>query len=456
MTRHHEPTLDSGTNRYHERALDIAIDPVAVAARLARTGGFDSHVVYEAGGCATFAGGALGEIVVDRLGATTRWDTEAEKWQPLDARPLDQVEDFLRGIPVKDWRAYGFAAFELGHLQAGRTHLAGDDTLLHLIIPHVQVRLEHDRAVVRATDRDTLERVADLVGADEPAHSYTTRPLTSDDDGAEYVEAVASAVQAIREQRLDKVVVSRVVPVDFDVDLVGTYVVGRRANTPARSFLLRMGDLAATGFSPETLLEVEPDGRVTTRLVAGTCARTGDDDADARLRHDLLNNPKEVFEHAISVRAAGEDLATICLPGTVRVEGFMSVQQRGSVQHLDSTLTGQLDHGLSCWDAFARLFPAAAVSGIPRDTAYEAIHRFESAPRGLYSGTVFTCGAEGDFDAALALRSVFRSQHRNWLRAGAGIVAQSRPEREHEETREKLRSVSRHLVPMVPHEGGTS
>ncbi|MFI6096970.1 salicylate synthase [Lentzea sp. NPDC051213] len=453
MTRRHEVTLEPGTFRYRELTLDISLDPVAVAARLARDGGFDTHVVYEAGGRATFAGGVLGEIIVDRHGFTTRWGTEEEEWRPLDGPPLDQVADFLRLAPVGDWRAYGFAAFELGHLQAGRVEMAGDDTLLHLVIPHVQVVLEHDRAVVRATDWDTLDQVADLVCADEAAPVYTTRPLTSDNNGSAYITAVASAVREIRAQRLDKVIVSRVVPVDFDVDLVGTYVVGRRANTPARSFLLRMGDLAATGFSPETLLEVEPDGRVITRLVAGTCARTGDADTDARLRDELLNNPKEVFEHAISVRSAAEDLAKICLPGTVKGHEFMSVQQRGSVQHLDSTITGRLDHGLSCWDAFAKLFPAAAVSGIPRDTAYQAIHRLESEPRGLYSGAVFTCGADGDFDAALALRSIFRAGGRNWLRAGAGIVAQSRPEREHEETREKLRSVSRHLVPVLPYDG---
>ncbi|HEX6339792.1 salicylate synthase [Umezawaea sp.] len=456
MTRYHEPVPGTAANRYHELVLDVATDPVAVAARLARSGGFDPHVVYEAGGTATFAGGALGEVVVDRLGATTRWDTEQEKWQPLDVRPLDLVEEFLRGVPVGDWRAYGYAAFELGHLQSGRTDLVGDDVVLHLVVPHVEVRLERDRAVVRATDRDTLERVADLVRADVPEPVHTTRPLTSDDDGAEYLDAVASAVEEVRARKLDKVVVSRVVPVDFDVDLVGTYVVGRRANTPARSFLLDMGGLAATGFSPETLLEVEPDGRVTTRLVAGTCARTGDDATDARLRHDLLNDPKEVFEHAISVRSACEDLATICLPGTAHVEDFMSVRQRGSVQHLDSTITGRLDLGLSCWDAFARLFPAAAVSGIPRDAAYEAVHRFETEPRGLYSGTVFTCGARGDLDAALALRSLFHSRGRTWLRAGAGIVSRSRPEREREETREKLRTISRHLVPLTPYEGGTS
>jgi salicylate synthase len=432
--------------RYHELALDIALDPVVVAARLAGTAGFDTYVVYEAAGRATFAGGVLGEIVVDRSGVTTRWGPE-EHWQPSGDRPLDQVARFLSGAPVRDWRAYGWAAFELGHVQVGRRNLAGDDTLLHLVVPHVEVRLDHDRAVLRATDRDTLQRVADLVGANEDAPVYNTRPLRSQEDDSAYVAAVASAVDEIRSRGLDKVVVSRVVPVDFDVDLVGTYAVGRRANNPARSFLLRMGDLAATGFSPETLLEVEPDGRVTTRLVAGTCARSGDDTTDARLRHDLLNNPKEVFEHAISVRAACEDLTAICLPGTVRVEGFMTVQQRGSVQHLDSTLSGRLADGLSSWDALARLFPAAAVSGIPRDAAYEAIHRFETAPRGLYGGTVFTCGARGDLDAALALRSVFRSHGRTWLRAGAGIVAQSRPQREYEETCEKLRSIAGHLVP---------
>jgi salicylate synthetase len=137
----------------------------------------------------------------------------------------------------------------------------------------------------------------------------------------------------------------------------------------------------------------------------------------------------------------------VCAPGTVRVADFMSVKERGSVQHPASDVVGRLADGRTSWDAFAALFPAVTASGIPKAAACDMIRRSESGERGLYSGAVLTVDADGAIDAALVLRSVFRRNGRTWLRAGAGIVAQSTPERELEETVEKLRSVSRFLVP---------
>lgn len=118
----------------------------------------------------------------------------------------------------------------------------------------------------------------------------------------------------------------------------------------------------------------------------------------------------------------------------------MSIKERGSVQHLASELAGELRPDASCWNALATLFSAVTASGIPKAQACELIRTLDPS-RGLYSG------ADGTLDAALVLRSVYRQGPRTWLRAGAGIVAQSTPERELEETREKLTSVARFLVP---------
>jgi salicylate synthetase len=432
--------------KYHELTLRVTGEPVDIVARLARTAGFEPYVVYEAGGQWSYAGGALGEIVVDRHGARTRWG-DSENLHGPDENPFATVSRFLGEVPIRDWRTYGWAAFELGHLQAGRPHLAGDDTLLHLIIPRAEVRLSDGHALVRATDRDTLRRFADLVGAEEPASVYETRPFSlGQENKATYQAAVSAAVAEIQQGQLDKVIVSRVVPVGFEVDLVGTYVAGRRANTPARSYLLNMGELRATGFCPETLLQAGPDGRVVVRLLAGTRSRTGDPVRDEQLRAELVRDPKEIYEHSISLRAAVAELAEICAPDSVSVQQFMAIRERGSVQHLESTLVGRLADGLSTWDALGRSIPAAAVTGIPRDAAYAAIHRFETAPRGLYGGAVLTCDERGDIDAGLVLRSIFARGDSTWLRAGAGIVAQSQPEREFEETCEKLGSVAPYLV----------
>ena len=231
------------------------------------------------------------------------------------------------------------------------------------------------------------------------------------------------------------------------MDLIATYAAGRAANTPARSYLLHLGRMRAAGFSPETVVEVGPDGHVATQPLAGTRALTGTPEQDQRLRTDLLTDPKEVYEHAVSVKTAYDELTSLCTPDTVHVAGFMAVRERGSVQHLASTVTGRLPDPADAWHAFSNLFPAVTASGIPKPAAYRLIHDLEGRERGLYAGSVLTCDHLGQMDAALVLRTVFQHDGHTWLQAGAGIVSQSVPEREHEETCEKLRSIAQHLIP---------
>jgi anthranilate synthase component 1/salicylate synthetase len=265
------------------------------------------------------------------------------------------------------------------------------------------------------------------------------------DDTGDYRDAVATALDELRGPGpLTKVILSRRVAVPVPLDLVATYVAGRRANTPARSFLLNLGGIGAAGFSPETVAEVTGDRQVVSRPLAGTRARTGAPDEDARLRADLLSDPKEVHEHAISVKLALEDLALVC-DDTCTTE-YMTVAERGTVQHLASTVVGRLRPDRTPWQAFAALFPAVTATGIPKTPAYEVIRALEGRPRGLYAGAVLTYDVSGALDAALVLRSVFRQGDRCWLQAGAGIVRESQPAREHEETCEKLRSVAGYLV----------
>jgi salicylate synthase len=184
-----------------------------------------------------------------------------------------------------------------------------------------------------------------------------------------------------------------------------------------------------------------------TQPLAGTRVLTDDPAENRRLRTELLANAKEIYEHAISVKAACEDLHTVCEPGSLSVEEFMAVRERGTVQHLASRVTGQLAAGRRAWDAFGAVFPAVTASGVPKQAVYASIRHHEGKARGLYSGAVLTVESGGAMDAALVLRAVYRRNGATWLQAGAGIVEQSRPEREFEETCEKLDSVARYLVP---------
>jgi salicylate synthase len=432
--------------RYAATSAQLDLDPIDAGAGLARNAD-GQFVLFERHGEVSVGFGAAAEIVMDRRRIRFRaqggWETV-----PTGGEPLQQVGELLAGCGIADWRAYGWFGFELSYLLHGMPELAGDATLAHLIVPAAEARLTPDNAELRALRIADLGTLCDEVNLlrEEPARQVRGELTDEMVDYDGYRHRVASAVADIRARRLQKVILSRIVPVPGGADLVSTYQAGRRGNTPARSFLLNLGDLRAAGFSPETVVEVRGDGTVTTQPLAGTRALSGAAMQDAALCEELLNDPKEVYEHAVSVRGAQEELRAVCVDGSVLVEEFMSVSRRGSVQHLASRVTGQLIATRNRWHAMAGLFPAVTVSGLPKPQACEAIQRYENEPRDLYGGAVVVAGADGSLDAALVLRTVFQRGERTWLRVGAGVVEQSTPEREFEETREKLRSISRFLV----------
>ncbi|CAI7975799.1 mycobactin phenyloxazoline synthetase [Frankia sp. Hr75.2] len=433
---------------YRSRSVPLDQSPQAAAAGLAR-GLAAPFVLYERDGEWSCGSGVLAEVV---LGATeVRHRTGSGDWrsEPTGATPLRQVADVLGGLEATGWRAYGWAAFELSLLLQGQPVPAGDDPLLHVIVPRREVRLIDGVAVLRAVDTADLAELAELLAAvpSGPPAASAPRAVVDLEHGVdEYRRIVAAAVADIRAERLRKVILSRVVPVEGDVDLVATYEVGRAGNNPARSFIVDTGHLRATGFSPETIVEVSADGLVSTQPLAGTRALTGDPAVDRDLREVLLSDPKEIYEHAVSVQACQDELLQVCRPGSVVVDQFMNVLPRGSVQHLASRVAGRLAAGRDAWDALGAVFPSITASGVPKPVACAVIGDYEGELRGLYSGAVLIADSDGGLDAALVLRTVFQQDGRTWLRAGAGIVGHSDPDREAEETREKLRSVSRFLV----------
>ncbi|NUU24790.1 MAG: salicylate synthase [Streptomycetaceae bacterium] len=434
---------------YLRREVPLSGEPLELAAALAESPlGADAHVVYERDSCWSVALGVLAEVEATPTEVVTRGPS-AERRVAWTRSPLDAVSAALADLPVRDWRAYGWAGFELAYVHAGMPELVRDERLRHLVLPRVDVRLVAGRAQISAVTAGELDAVAELLTRHQPVPRKAPEPLdVSAADAGPYQAAVGEAVAAIRARQLQKVILSRVVPVPHDVDMVGTYLAGRRANTPTRSFLLGLGGLQATGFSPEIVVSVDADRRVVTQPLAGTRALEADG-RDAARRSDLLSDAKEIFEHAISVKVAYDELVPMCEPDSVAVRGFMDVKERGTVQHLASAVTGRLAERVGPWHAFAALFPAVTASGVPKAAAYRVIRRHEEHPRGLYAGAVLTADHTGAVDAALVLRTLFRSGGETWLRAGAGIVEQSSPEREFEETCEKLRSVARHLVPAV-------
>lgn len=425
-------------------------DPLAAATALARAELFDCHVVYERDGEWCYAGGVLGEIVLDSAELRMRWDGE-ETVEPVGDRPLAQVQAALGRLPITDWNSYGWIAFEFSYLARRQVEVPAGTPLLHLIVPHIEVWLRADRVVIRAADQSWIDRIRTLLETQQPEPIGTPTPTAIESYGAEmYQKSVAVVIDEIRRGELQKVILSRPVPIEGPVDIAATYLNGRRKNTPARSFLLNLGGWRAMGFSPETVVEVAADGVVSTQPLAGTRAYGLGDARDSHLGEELLANAKEIYEHAISVKQSYKELLTVCDPDSVVVNDFMTIKARGSVQHLGSRVAGQLAQGKSAWDALEALFPAITASGVPKEAAYERIVRLEPGTRGLYSGAVLTASSDGSMDAALVLRALIEQDGQAWLRAGAGIVADSDPARELEETREKMSSVAPHVIGAGP------
>ncbi|MEU8385569.1 salicylate synthase [Streptosporangium sp. NPDC048865] len=458
-----------------EVVVESAADPLRLVALLAGSGLFDDYTVYERPGLWTFAGGVLGEVVLEPGVVRSRWldgpsltasasveslrsvesvesltslppfspaapDVSAG-WvdEPWSGRPAEALEAALRAAPWPAWNAYGWIAFEFAALSpAGR--------LAHLVVPRTEVRIEAGRALVTSVDPGEAERVAELLSGRPLPGTPAPAPVDVRPGGDLYRSRVARAISEIEAGLYEKVIVSRRLPIPFPVDVVATYACGRAANTPARSFLLDLDGFQAAGFSPEVLVRVDGHGTVSTQPLAGTRAFGRGEDVDSKTRRELENDPKEIFEHAVSVRASQDELYRVCAPGTVRVTGFMAVKERGSVQHLGSSVSGELSPGRTGWDALDALFPGVTASGIPKTPAIDAISRLEE-PRGLYAGAVLAVSQDGAMDAALVLRAVYSENGRAWLRAGAGIVSGSTPEREYEETCEKLSSIAPYVVP---------
>lgn len=448
-TQAHAPASEPPS--YHHLDCPISGEPWALAARLAADAQAGAYVLYEQGDSCLLALDAVATLTA--LPDAIEYQQGEQRWRLPGTPSAERLHAACQRIPVRDWRLYGLGRFELAHLfhDTGVT-LSPEQPLLQLFVPRHEIRLANGIAHIRSLDAAALPRLADWLrthastDAGDTAPAALTVPGVHHQDADGYRQRVASAVADIQARRYQKVILSRQVAAPAELDFHASYRWGRRHNTPARSFMVQLPDIRLMGFSPETVVEVSADGHVSTQPLAGTRALTGDASHEAALREELLNDTKEIAEHAVSVRLACEELASICRDGSVHVPHFMQVLRRGSVQHLASRVCGQLREDAGAWHAFAALFPAVTASGIPKQASLRAIAHYEGQPRGPYSGCVMHLDANGALDAALVLRSLYQQHGRSWLQAGAGIVDQSRPERELEETIEKLGCIARHLV----------
>ncbi|MGV9541040.1 nocobactin biosynthesis salicylate synthase NbtS [Nocardia beijingensis] len=426
--------------------VEYVTDPAAAMSRLAGADRFGEYVMYERPGEWVFAADPIGSVELDvrELRVTWEGETTTSRWEGNPAGVIDRA---LGALPLDGRNAYGWIGFEFcaWTLDATR-HLDPRTTLAHLMVPRIEVRVGASGVRVSGATPSETGDIHDLIAQSQNAELPQAHPADIRIDPTGYRDRVAEAVGEIQAGRYQKVILSRKVDLPFAVDIPATYRLGRAHNTPARSFLLRLGGLEAAGFSPELVASVDDDRVVTTEPLAGTRAFGRGAAADLAARADLITDPKEIVEHAISVQTSFSEIAAVADPGTPAVSDFMAVRERGSVQHLASTVRGRLAADRSSWDALEALFPSVTASGIPKREGVDSVFRLDHDPRGLYSGAVVTVSPTGALEATLVLRAVYQNAEGAWLRAGAGIVGQSRPEREFEETCEKLGSIAPYVV----------
>ncbi|MFC4988328.1 anthranilate synthase component I [Saliphagus infecundisoli] len=317
---------------------------------------------------------------------------------------------------------------------------------------------------------DDLEREAErvagvLADAAEPETGGFARSGERAGPREAYEESVRRAKEHVLDGDIYQGVISRTRELYGDVDTLGFYRALREVNPSPYMYLLEHDDLAVVGASPETLVSVRGE-TVVSNPIAGTCDRGASPVEDRRLAGEMLADAKERAEHTMLVDLARNDVRRVGEAGSVRVEEFMNVLKYSHVQHIESTVTGTLAADADAFDATRAAFPAGTLSGAPKVRAMEIIDDLESEPRGLYGGGVGYYSWTGDADFAIVIRTATvergavagpegESEDRITVRAGAGLVADSDPEAEYEETEQKMGGTLAAIERIEDGEGGS-
>ncbi len=253
-------------------------------------------------------------------------------------------------------------------------------------------------------------------------------------------EAVETAKKEIQAGEAFQVVLSQRFETHTQADALDIYRVLRALNPSPYMYLLRFEGFDVIGSSPEALVTVTGD-RALLHPIAGTKPRGATPEEDAALADELLHDPKERAEHVMLVDLGRNDLGRVCVPGSVEVVDFMSVERYSHVMHIVSTVVGRVSPDHTAFDVLTASFPAGTLSGAPKPRAMEIIEELEPTRRGLYGGAVGYLDFAGDLDTCIAIRTVLLREGTAYVQAGAGIVADSDPATEDQETRNKAAAV---------------
>ncbi len=291
-----------------------------------------------------------------------------------------------------------------------------------------------EEAYSEATRR--LEELAELINRPikrRKVQFEETLSFESNTSKEAFMDRVERAKAYIRNGDIFQVVLSQVFKARLESNLFDVYRVLRTINPSPYMYLMQFDDLQLAGASPETLVKVQ-DEIVTTMPIAGTRPRGKTPKEDALLDEELLKDTKELAEHNMLVDLARNDLGRISEFDTVKVVDYMSLKKFSHVTHITSTVQGKLKKGLTSLDAIRSILPAGTLSGAPKVRAMEIIEELEETRRGVYGGAIGYIGYDGNLDTCIAIRTVVKKDGYAYIQAGGGIVLDSIPEKEYEES----------------------
>ena len=287
--------------------------------------------------------------------------------------------------------------------------------------------------------QDDARKLALAISSAKPLAARKNKPasISCNMEKKEYEDAVKKAKKYIIDGDIFQVVLSRRYEVTTDQTPLELYTVLRSVNPSPYMYLFEFNGTGIIGASPETLLSVYKR-KVIINPIAGTCPRGKTHEEDEEFAKEMLGSEKERAEHVMLVDLGRNDVRMVSKGGTVKVDDFMSVLKYSHVQHIESTVSGMLREECDQFDATRAIFPAGTLSGAPKIRAMEIIHELEKDARGIYGGGVGYYSWNGDADFAIVIRTIIKNGRKAIVQAGAGIVADSDPEYEYNETERKM------------------
>jgi anthranilate synthase component 1 len=316
--------------------------------------------------------------------------------------------------------------------------VAAFDHVRHQIVLVASVFVDEDTDLRAAYDEAqsrlrTLEDDLKRPPAEPAPVTWSDEALTSNVDRPVFEDAVRTAKEHVQRGDIFQVVLSQRFSTAFEGDRFNLYRALRQVNPSPYLFYLDLDDLALVGSSPEVLVRAE-DGTAEVLPIAGTRPRGETEAEDAALADELLNDPKERAEHLMLVDLGRNDLGRVCAYDSVTVDRYAYVERYSHVMHIVSSVQGQLTDDRGPMDVLAACFPAGTVSGAPKVRAMEIIDKLEPTRRGVYAGAVGYVDFSGTLDTCIAIRTMVVTDRTAHVQAGAGIVADSDPAREYDET----------------------